>query len=347
MIQNPEVFDEGHLPRRLLHRESETQQLFRAWSRCDDVLLEGSSGVGKTTLVQHSLRRFEKQNEFTETAQVRALGKTTAGVIRAVLEALPGPDPARTTPREDLCLELRERVEKPTVVVLDEADDLVETDALARLDDVDEIAVVVITHDADEWLSAADDDIRRRLHGRELSLDRFSTDELADILERRAEVGLRSGAVERDQLQEIADEVAGVARRGIQVLGCAAEEAHRRGHDSIRETDIERAYDLAEQRILEYNLRSLPFHHQFLYELIRSSAGIEAEDLHDWYDDLAEDVYTGRPMTPISKGDRRRKLRKLQDYDLIARTGASRGSEYYAVDAGVVPPLEIPVADQP
>jgi len=79
------------------------------------------------------------------------MGKTTAGIIRATLQAL-GADPARTTPQEDLCLQLRERVDDPTIVVLDEGDEL-QTDALRRFVDVPLLAMVPIVHDPEDFHS--------------------------------------------------------------------------------------------------------------------------------------------------------------------------------------------------
>lgn len=346
MIERPDVFADEYPPRRLLHRDPEVEQLMRWWARRQDTLLYGASGVGKTTLARHTLQRFAAESD-ADVASVRAMGRSTAGILRAILDALPGPNPGRTTPREDLALQLRERVDGPTVVVLDEGGDLPETAALERLADIDEVAACVICHDPDKWLAAADHAARRRFRSAALQVDRFSTGELVDILERRAAVGLRDGAVERTQLERIADGVAGVARNGIQVLRAAAERATREGHTAIRDDDIEGAYELAEARIRKRNILSLPFHHQLLYELIRTSDGISGADLHERYDAVADDVYRDRPSQPISKGDRRRKLRKLKGYDLIEHVGTGRASEYRAVDPDVIAPIDVEILERP
>jgi Cdc6-like AAA superfamily ATPase len=72
----------------------------------------------------------------------------------------------------------------------------------------------------------------------ELILDCFGVNELADILEARARRGLPSGVVTRKQLEVIADEVAGVARKGIQPLRQAALLAEEREHDEIAVDDV-------------------------------------------------------------------------------------------------------------
>lgn len=339
MLTRPDIFADDYPPQRLLHREREVEQLLRLWSpaaigqRADDVLLYGPHGVGKTALVGHARNRIGAQG--VATAHVECLGETMAGIVRSVLQQL-GEKPAPTTPREDLCLMLRERVDEPLIVILDEADDLCETEALDRLNDVDLISWVVICHNPDEWLASADGWVRQRLHGQDVGLGRFGTAELADILEVRADRGLQAGAVSRDQLEQIADDVAGNARRGIQVLREAARQANRQAHDRILDEDIEDAYPLAQRRMREYSLHSLPFHHQVVYEIIRTTRGVTGRELHDIYDDLADEIYRGRPMTPItSDSDRRRKLRKLREYDLVEKTAENRHGKYVPCDAEV------------
>lgn len=337
MIRNEGIFKDDRLPNRLLHRERESEHLLRQWSRRADLILHGSSGVGKTTLLRHCLQRFERMRG-AETAHVAGQA-SAAGVLRDVLAALPGPTPAQTTPEADLALKLQERVDGPTIVVLDEADDI-DTTAIRRLHDVEEIAIVVVAHNATEWLSMVDGPVHRQLSGTEFRLKKFSTVELADILERRADVGLVKGAVSRAQLETIADESAGVARRGIQVLRAAAEEAARHGQKTIRDPDIDAAYGLAERRIRELALASLGFHHHLLYELVRASDEIRAEALHTRYDELAGRAYDGRPQCPVTRGHRRRQLRKLEDYGLIGSAGQGRGASYHIEDRNIPAPID-------
>lgn len=347
MIVDERVFADDHLPQQILHRGTETRSLLRALGptadpRRGDAIVYGPSGVGKTALTRSTIRRLSEERGI-QTAHVRCLGASAATVARELLEQLPGPDPAMNTPQEDLCLMLRERVDEPLVVVLDEADDLARTDVLSRLFDVPEISVVLVCHDVDSWLAAADPRVRRRLSGTEIHLRRYGVDALADILEERARVGLVKDAIGRRVLEAIADEVAGVARDGIQTLRSAAELAERRGRDHIGDDLVDEAYEAAMHRIREHNLASLPFHHQLLYELLRVEDGLHGAELHERYDDVAEDVYAGRPLTPVNKASRRRHLRKLRDYDLVEAVGENRNREYRVLDEGVRPTLELEI----
>ncbi|GGN84468.1 Cdc6/Cdc18 family protein [Haloarcula pellucida] len=339
MIVDRSVFDDSHLPQRLQHRDAEVNQLARALEPAkqgdpaDDLLISGPPGVGKSVLTRHTIDRLATRADV-QYARIECMGQTTASIIRDVLGAI-GDRPPQNTAREDLCLQLRERVTDPVVVVLDEASEVHETKALDRLADVEYISMVVICYDPDDWLSQAPNRIARRFHGRQLRLDRYGVDELADILEPRAREGLEHGAVARDQLETIADEVAGVARFGIYSLLAAATLAKDRGHDEVLDVDVADAYPLAQEWMRQAALDSLAFHHHVLYEIIREAETIDSRTLHQRYDAIADDIYAGRQRTPLIKRTRRDKLAKLHGYDLIGQEGGTKDRIYWVLDESV------------
>ncbi|MFC7173089.1 AAA family ATPase [Haloplanus litoreus] len=89
MITDPRVFEDDHLPRELMHRESAVETLLRAWDHTrlgeagDEVIIAGPSGVGKTALARHTLQRLATQAAIDHT-HVRCLGATPASVLRTV-----------------------------------------------------------------------------------------------------------------------------------------------------------------------------------------------------------------------------------------------------------------------
>ncbi|WP_435346053.1 Cdc6/Cdc18 family protein [Haloarchaeobius sp. HRN-SO-5] len=344
MITDSRVFDDEHMPAILEHRDQEVGQLSRAWtpvSSADDVLLYGPSGVGKTVLTKHTLGRLTKART-TPHAHVETMGQTTGDVLRDLLGQIGG-HPVGNETVEDLTWTVRNHLDEPGICVLDEADDLPGTDTLDALTSIDNLSLVVICHDEQRWLGCADPAVQHRfsVEGTELELRRYHVDELADILEARAELGLRDDVWTRTQLERIADDVAGVARVGIQALFAAAELATNRGHERIEPEDIRDSYDRARHRIRQENLSSLPYHHHVLYELIRNAGEMRSAVLHDRYNQLSDSLYQDRAQTPIGERSRRNKLSKLASYDLVEVVGERANRRYSVVDPGVKSALDI------
>ena len=351
MITDHGVFEDAFLPRRLLHRDQEVGQLSRGFhpivdgDPAGDALISGPSGVGKTALARHTLDRLETTADVAYT-HLRCLGMTDVDILAALLEAVPGGpatvDRDRFTDAVDLRHQLDDVLEQPFVAILDEADSLPHTQAIDHLATVRNLSLVVICHEPNDWLARVDRDHRQRFGGEHhLSLERYGVEELLDILWIRAERGLPPDVITREQLRYIADQVAGVARYGIQTVYAAAEIANERNHDVVRDVDVDDAFPRAQRRIRKANLLSLPFHHHLLYALIHDADEIPAPDLHARYDDIAEDCYYDRALKPIGQRSRRNKIQKLAEYGLIEWSGEHQHRRYRPVDDTIAPPIEL------
>ena len=350
MILEPDVFREERLPRDLVHRESELTQVSRALKpalrgeRPGDMLISGPSGVGKTTLARLFLDNPRSPTNL-DSAILRVLGETTGSVLRDAIDAHPSDVSVhRGVATDQLAGILRDAVDDPYVLVLDEADDLPETEALDELMSVPGVAVIAIAHDADKWLARIDQRYRAQFSGEHhIRLDRYAPEELADILEPRAEQGLDPDGWSRPVLEDVADEVAGRARDAIQTLKWAARLAGERDRDAITSEEIVDGHDEAQREIRAAALKSLPYHHHVLYELVRHDAPVESQALHEACDAIAAEAYTGRSSTPIGKRSRTLKLRKLAEYGLVEWTDHKDNSRTYTVtDERIKSQFEVP-----
>ena len=341
MIRRSEVFDDEALPPDLRHRETQVQELIRLLHRAraehdQGALIAGPSGVGKTVLGRIVLEEFAQEFD-TQWTWIQALGTTTGELFREAIRGAGG-TVADNAPNDALPARLRETLDGDGYfILLDEADDVGGTGAVDQLTSVPGVEAVVICHEPDDWLARAESGVRQYLHGGRIELNRFGVDELADILHDRARVGLVDGAVSHEQLETIADDVAGVAREGVQTLRAAAEIAVEREHGHINDDDVDDAYDRARSSIREANLSSLPFHHRVLYELIREAGEVTGKQLHARYEEIEEEVYADHRRTPISRRARRNKLDKLRAYDLVERERLDHRWLYNVVDATLSP----------
>jgi Cdc6-like AAA superfamily ATPase len=345
MITHPRVFDDEWPPDELKHRDGPVDALSRAFDpatagrEAESVIIHGPSGVGKTALARHVLGRLERHADVA-TGLVDGHGTTTGAVLRKVIAAGPSSEsPAQNATVDDLRRDLRERVDAPYVLVLDEAEGLPSTDALDHLLDVPGLSVVAIVHDEERWLARISDDARREIDV-SIGLDRYHVDELTDILRDRATKGLAGDPVTDRQLERIADEVAGIARYGIQSLRAAARIADERDHWEIEDADIDDSFERARHRIRKLNLRSLPFHHHVIYAIVRDLGECSSRELHSRYDEIADAAYRGTDLQPIGKRDRRNKLEKLDAYDLIEREGQTQRVRDDSISAAVTLPAE-------
>jgi Cdc6-like AAA superfamily ATPase len=346
MITDSRVFRDEYLPGELVHRDGEIDELSQALqpavngNAADDILISGPSGVGKTALSRYALNRLLKHADV-DRAYVRCLGASEEDVLREVIdEHRSRTSPDRNASVELLRTQLKDCVDKPYIVVLDEADALRDTDAVGALVDVPEISVIAICHEPKRWLARAPRAVQASIQ-LPIRLRNYTTDELVDILSARAKQGLPRGTVTDEQLEQIAAGVDGSARFGVQALRAAAEIAEERGGRRILDDDVDASFKRARQRIRSSNLDSLTFHHHILYALIYESGRVTAQEINERYEEFDEELYYGYDAMPVGRRSRRNKLGKLREYDLVDYEGPEHNRVYFVLDESIEPPVDV------
>lgn len=334
MITDARVFEEGYVPRELEHRDQELNQLERALEPATEghpaqtVLLFGPSGSGKTCLSKYMLKQLYQEVQEVNYHYIDCWMNYTR--FRVLYEVLEGINQTldihrRSTPKDELLERLQDYDGPPYIVIVDEADRLEDFDVLYDLYNTRNITPILIANREEDLFAQFDQRLDSRYRSaRRIRLEKYPLDELVAILRGRAEWGLREGAVDREQLVEIADAVAGDARRGVQSLGIAARIGRDEGYDKITSEVVEKAIPEAKSEVRQKNLDKLSHHQHAVYEIIREQEKISPNELYSVYQERVDDPKSNRQI--------RNYLKKMRHYNLIEAEGEKRARSYHVVD---------------
>lgn len=347
MITNRWVFRDDW-PATILHRDRELQQL--SWllepalegEPAGNALIYGPSGVGKTATSQFMIRQLRQRGDIASTT-VACSGMSAHAIVHRLVCDHPTATAVRhNQPLEDQLTALREVVDKPYIVVLDEADTVPDLDILEDLVTIPNLSIIATAHDNTEWLSRIGS-AAEHFHGEsEVQYRRYDDEQLLDIVWPRVEEGLEVGAINDDRLEQIVRDAEGVARNAIWTLLAAAELAEERGRDQILDEDVDDAPARARTKIRKSNLESLPPVYQGVYELVRGFGDdVDADRLQEAYLEHAETIFEPSHRDPVTWRRIRDYLAKLHDYDLIDWKGSTSDRRYWAVDVDLDAPLEV------
>lgn len=334
MITNARVLQEDFVPREVVHRNAEVNHLSSALDplldgdHADHAFLFGPTGVGKTCIARYTLTQLREQLLDVRVQYVNCWQDYTR--FRLYYRLLDGLDRAfdvhrQSTPTDELLDRLADDDDRPYVVVLDEVDQLEDTDALYDLHRLPHVTMILIANREAELFASLDDRVVSRLQsGARIQFDRYGTDELVAILDERAEKGLAPDAVTTDQLRRIADVAAGDARVAIGVLRSAARIAQREGHETVTDATVAEAIPDAQSELHRKAVDKLPQHQRTLYEILAEAGELSPGDLYERYETRVDDPKSERML--------RNYLTKMVHYDLVEASGEKRGRTYRVVE---------------
>ena len=335
MIVDGRVLCEDFVPGDVVHRHDEVRRLsaglepLLVGGRPETAFLFGPTGAGKTCIARYTLEQLHTEAPSVRVAYVNCWQEYTRfRVLYSLLDAIDRAfDVHRSTPKDELFDRLWDADDAPIVAILDEVDQLAETEVLYDLHRLPHVSLVLVANREEELFAGFDDRVRSRLRaGRRIQFDRYGTDELVAILDERVRLGLEPDAVSQAELLTIADAAAGDARVGIGILRSAAQRATNRGLDELTDDLLEAAIPDARTEIRQTTVESLPDHQRTLYEIVQETGEIEPGDLYATYEARVEQPKTRRTL--------RNYLTKMVHYDLIEAVGEKRGRTYRPVPDG-------------
>ncbi|ELZ39001.1 AAA ATPase [Halorubrum tebenquichense DSM 14210] len=280
--------------------------------RAENCFLFGPSGAGKTTVAKAAVRELRKEVLDVPHAYVNCWRDYTRN---AVLDRLSRDLVGAAVPRSASTSTLLERVHRnfngPGVVILDEVDQLRETELLYDLHEFRGLSWIGIANDEVDLLAGLDERVRSRVSvGYRVTFDRYGEDTIAEIVRLRARSGLGPNAVSEEVCETIARLVDGDARMGITTLRAAARKASSKGLSNIPKRLVKDAVEDAQIEVRQKTISKLNTHQRALYEVLQKEGRLIQKELYARYQETHSDPVTLRYL-------RENHLPKLEHYNLV------------------------------
>jgi len=246
-----------YAPPEIIHREGEIDAIAAAIKPLLDkktpnnLFIHGNSGTGKTTSMKHVLGELKAASSRVIPVYLNCWEfKTKTAVYTMILRAFGGSVPRRGLATDETLEEILAIMEKDdtgVLLVLDELDALVfnnEQEVLYNLSRTDaRFGIIGITCNGG-LLAKIDNKITSSLRFTDLEFKPYSTQQIADILAKRAKASLAKGSWDFDILEACAGMGkvnGGNARLALEMLWKAAQLAEKRGAKKIELDDVKEA----------------------------------------------------------------------------------------------------------
>jgi len=330
MITDARVLQPEFVPGDVKHRTNEVSHLsdtlrpITEGGHAETSLLYGPSGAGKTCIARYTIEELREHvvaldHQYVNCWEDHTRFKTLHRLLEGINKAF---DIHRqSTPKDELLARLRDYDDAPYVVILDEVDQLEDKSLLYDLYRISNLTMVLIANRTEDVFADLDERLNSRLQPcTRIKFGRYSINQLVTILEDRVRWGVEPDAIGTEQLELIADHAAGDARIAIGIFRNAARVAQQNSHTQITADIIEDVVSEAKSEIRQKTTDKLTEHQQALYDIITDTGEISPSDLYDRYCTAVDDPKTQRMV--------RNHLSKLEQYNLISASGATKARTY-------------------
>ncbi len=313
----------------MAHRNSQITEIKRNLepvlenSSSRNMLLYGPPGTGKTTMAGYVVDELKKHSSNVVSGSVNCWRYPSRfKVYYNLLQDFGVNLIHRTgTPTDELVDRFRAKVgEQPSIVILDEVDQIEDERILYDFARESSIALIMIANKGTA-LYDFDDRIRSSLEGtQDVRFPAYTKEQLVDILEDRVKWGLRDNAVDDSTLHRISSRADGDARIAINALRIAAERAETEDLEEITPDIMDKALPEAEKENKSKSIEQLNPHQKALYDIIEEEGEVKPGKLYQEYKEKVEDPKVKRTV--------RKYLSKMDHYRLIVSEGEGRWRTY-------------------
>ncbi len=361
-----EYLRHSYTPDKLLHREEQIQQLAKILAAPlrgeapSNVLIYGKTGTGKTAVARFLLRELELARtplrvvgiylncENTNT-QYRILAKLTTFLLEDLKQRI-GPFEFQTTglpervpntgwPTDQLLDTMVATLEyegKVVIVALDEIDRVAGggEDILYKLSRLNSdlsrsrISLIGISNSAN-FLELLDPRVKSSLGEIQVVFPPYNATQLKDILEERARMSFREGALEEGVTAlcaALAAQEHGDARRALDLLRTAGEVAEEKGCTRVEISHVREASHRLQRSAMEEVLQTLPLHQKLvllgIVTLKQNGCRLSFGEIYRYYQRICE---RNPELSAVSPRTVKNYLDELDMLGIITTTVVSKG----------------------
>ncbi len=230
--------------------------------RASNLFIHGMPGLGKTASINFVFNEIKKTSDNVLPVYINCWKNQTTHTIALELARSVGMlYPPKGVPTDEILNNSFNKLnEKNVVVCLDEVDKVKELNVIYRLLELNNASIIMITNNA-KYKKYLEPRLISRLSLNNLEFKPYTTREMKDIISRRAKQAFRSGVVNQELIQEIANNSGTDVRRAIAILLESGRIAERNASrviklEHVREainklSDIPQALNSHEEKILK------------------------------------------------------------------------------------------------
>jgi len=309
IVADPDPLSQSFLPKKLLHREKEYQQLIGNIKNRVNTMIFGPIGSGKTALIKLAM------NEIRELLYVDCLLYDTE--YRVLKEIIPSNRFIVCRSNYELFKELQKIAkERKFVICFDNFTQLKNVDVVKK---IMSIGVCVILVGRVERDSPSLNQNMISNFPSVIRLEEYSVEQTTDILRDRAKAALQESSYMESSLRKIAEKIGGNITLALSVLRAASLKAENENRASIDEIDLD--VMLPQEDCLD----ELSSDERTIFKILSKQKSLPSNRLYAFYAQTAK--------YPKCERSFRNYMESLRSKGLVKAIGDKRGRIYEAVES--------------
>ncbi|MHC1625112.1 MAG: Cdc6/Cdc18 family protein [Methermicoccaceae archaeon] len=346
VFKNRDALTTTFIPDELPHRTDELKTIAQyfgyalAGSTPPNMLILGSTGIGKTVTVKKVIQMFEKTiNNMKAKNAANVVYITASNTARNTLmlmseEIDPEDRKVWSLSFESAWSRVYDKIRNiTTIVVIDEIDKMMPDGSklLYYLSRSSNVSIIGISNKINFMDMITDARVLSSFNPRKILFRRYNAVQLADILRYRSEMAFYDGVVDRGVIEYTAAKAyqnGGDARYALDLLLYAGDIAVRENIEKITVELIDRAEDEAEHEYLRNCLRDMTIYHLTMLSIMLENS-CEPKPLGEIYNKTKEIVKDrfGREISSRRLSDFMKEL-ELMGFVKTVKVGRGRGKGF-------------------